>query len=125
MFIHGTQVFYSRTKGGVDCSYQFGEGLNAPTSKGRWEEKLVTQLFKTLAIDGFIAWRLVACEEFTETHELFVSLNKIRNETVFPKSFSFLATYLTLKTICSYKRTIWKQAHEIIYTKKNIMSRIM
>lgn len=63
----------------MDCASQFRAVMKAPFWRGRWKEKIFTQLFKTLVVNGFIECRLVSSYEFLETPELFVSLQTFRN----------------------------------------------
>ncbi len=59
LFKHGTQCLYSRTKGGIDGSAQARAILRSPTSSLKWEQKVVTQTMKTLAVNAFISWRML------------------------------------------------------------------
>lgn len=59
LFRNVLQVHYSKTKGGVDGASQFRATLNYRGGEARWEAKMVTQVFKTLLINGFTVWRLM------------------------------------------------------------------
>ena len=62
LFRHGTQSLYSKTKCGVDGSAQARAILRSSTSSLKWEQKIVSQTIKTLAINAFIAWRMAEKE---------------------------------------------------------------
>lgn len=79
LFKHGTQSFYSKTKGGVDGSAQARAVLRSPTSSLQWEQKIVTQTLKTIFINAFIAWRMCQKRSRLESKESFESLEKFRH----------------------------------------------
>ena len=78
LFKHGTQSLYSKTKGGVDGSAQARAILRSSTSSLKWEQKIVSQTLKTLAINAFIAWRMAEKESLLQSKEAFGSLEKFR-----------------------------------------------
>lgn len=53
LFKHATQCFYSKTKGGVDGAIQQRAILRCSTSHLKWEQKLVSQVFETVAVNSF------------------------------------------------------------------------
>lgn len=55
---HDIQIFYSKTKGGVDGSTQARTFLRSSTIYLKWEQKLVKQSLKTIAVKSFIIWRI-------------------------------------------------------------------
>lgn len=79
LFKHATQSFYSKTKGGVDGSTQQRAILRSPSSHLKWEQKIVSQVFKTLAVNSFIAWRIWERKDLLKDVESFKSLDKFRN----------------------------------------------
>jgi hypothetical protein len=58
LFRHCVQLLYSKTKGGVDGSAQARAILRCSTSAMKWEQTIVTQMQKTLAVNAFIACRI-------------------------------------------------------------------
>ena len=77
-FKHGIQSLYSNTKGGLDGSAQARAVLRSSTSSLRWEQKLVTQTFKTLRVNAFIAWRMSVKRELLASHSRFGGLDRYR-----------------------------------------------
>jgi hypothetical protein len=67
VFKHGTQSIYSKTKGGVDGSAQARAVLRSSTSSLHWEQKIVTQTLKTLAVNAFISYRMEVKSSLLET----------------------------------------------------------
>jgi hypothetical protein len=57
-FKHGTQLFYSKTKEGVDGETQARALLRASTTHMKLEQKIVCHIWKTLLINAFIASRI-------------------------------------------------------------------
>ena len=78
VFKHGIQSLYSKTKGGVDGSAQARAILRSPTSSLRWEQKLVIQTIKTLAVNAFTSYRLQCKSKYLGSQEDFGSLNSFR-----------------------------------------------
>ena len=58
LFKHASQSFYSKTKAGVYGATQQRAILRSSTSHFQWEQKLVSQILKTIAINSFIGWRM-------------------------------------------------------------------
>lgn len=73
-FKHASQSLYSKTKGGVDGSAQARAILRSSTSSLKWEQKVVSQTIKTLAINSFLAWRMAQKKDMLGTKEVFQSL---------------------------------------------------
>ena len=78
LFRHGVQTLYSKTKGGVDGSAQARAILRSPTSSLKWEQKVVTQTLKTLAVNAFVAWRMRQKKSLLENKESFQNLEYYR-----------------------------------------------
>jgi hypothetical protein len=78
-FRHGMQSLYSKTKGGVDGSAQAKAILRSPTSSFKREQKIVSQLMKTLCVNAFIAWRMLQMKSRLQTKELFQDLERFRS----------------------------------------------
>ena len=79
LFKHGSQSLYSKTKGGVDGSAQARAILRSSTSSLKWEQKIVSQTIKTLAVNSFIAWRISEKKGMLESKEAFHSLDYFRD----------------------------------------------
>lgn len=79
LFKHGSQMFYSRTKGGVDGSAQQRAILRSSTSSLKWQQKVVSQTLKTLAVNSFMAWRINQAATLLETQQSYGSLDKFRS----------------------------------------------
>lgn len=75
VFKHGTQSFYSKTKGSVDGSAQARAILRSSSSSLSWEQKIVTQTLKILAINGFISYRLNVRSSLLNSEETNRDLN--------------------------------------------------
>ena len=76
---HSSQSLYSKTKGGVDGATQERAMLRSSTSHFKWEQKLISQTIKTLAINGFIALSIFQRRDLLEDGASFRSLNSYRN----------------------------------------------
>lgn len=79
LFKHSTQSFYSKTKGGVDGATQQRAILRSATSHFAWEQKLVTQVLKTVCVNAFLAWRIFERRDLLQRVEDFKSLDSFRN----------------------------------------------
>lgn len=79
LFKHGAQSFYSKTKGGVDGSAQARAVLRSATTSLKWEQKLVSQTFKTVAINAFIGWRMSEKAQLLEDKVQFGTLDSYRD----------------------------------------------
>lgn len=53
--------------------------LRSSNSHFKWEQKLVSQTIKTLAINAFITWRMFERQDLLESAETFCSLDSYRN----------------------------------------------
>ena len=53
--------------------------LRSSTSHFKWEQKFISQTIKTLAINGFIAWRILQRRNLLEDGASFRSLDSYRN----------------------------------------------
>jgi len=80
LFKHAAQSFYSKTKGGVDGASEMRANLRSPSSHFQWEQKLVSQTIKTVAINAFIGWRIYERRGLLETSDMFGSLDSFRNQ---------------------------------------------
>ena len=79
LFKHASQSLYSKTKGGVDGSAQARAILRSSTPSFKWEQKIVSQTIKTLAVNSFIAWRMTQKRNLLESRVSFQGLNSYRN----------------------------------------------
>ena len=79
IFKHASQVLYNKTKGGVDGNTQMRALLRCPSDTLRWEQKVVTQLFKSVTVNAWIAWRQIQKQDLLDTRELFKGLEQYRN----------------------------------------------
>lgn len=79
LFKHAIQSFYSKTKGGVDGATQQRAILRSATSHLQWEQKLVSQVLKTVSINAFIAWRIFERRDLLQNLGEFKSLERYRN----------------------------------------------
>lgn len=79
LFKHGAQSLYSKTKGGVDGSAQARSILCCSTSSFPWEQKIVSQTLKTLAVNALIAWRMAKPEDLLCSKAHFGSLEQYRD----------------------------------------------
>lgn len=75
---HGTQSFYSKTKGGVDGSAQARAMLRSPSASFKWEQKIVGQTFKTLFVNAFIAYRMHERRDVIEDPMRFQDIHSFR-----------------------------------------------
>lgn len=78
LFKHATQSFYSKTKGGVDGATQYRAVLTSSGSQLAWEQKLITQVLKSLSINAFLAWRIFERRDLVNTSATFKSLDNYR-----------------------------------------------
>ncbi len=88
LFKHGSQSIYSKTKGGVDGTAQARAILRCSTSSLSWEQKMVSQILETLAVNAFTSWRMLRNEKLLTSSSLFVSLNKNRDRLNHTQSFA-------------------------------------
>lgn len=79
VFKHAMQSFYSKTKGGVDGATQQRAILRSSTSHLAWEQKLVSQVLKTVSLNAFFAWRIFERRDLLLTMEDFKNLECFRN----------------------------------------------
>lgn len=79
LFKHATQVYYSKTKGGVDGATKQRAMLRSSTSHLKWEQKIVSQTLKTVAINAFLAWRMFKRQEILQSDTELKSLESFRN----------------------------------------------
>lgn len=79
LFKHATQSFYSKTRGGVDGATQQRAVLRSSGSHMQWEQKLICQVLKTVAINAFIAWRVFERRDLLQSTSEFRSLDAYRN----------------------------------------------
>ena len=63
----------------MDRSTQARVILRSSTSSFQWEQKIVSQMLKTIAINAFIAWRMNTREALLRTSETFRSLGHYRS----------------------------------------------
>lgn len=78
LFKHGSQSLYSKTKGGVDGGTQYRAILRSPSSVLNWEQKIVSQTLKNLAVNAFIAWRMRQRSDLLESMDKFGGVDKFR-----------------------------------------------
>lgn len=78
LFKHASQSIYSKTKCGVDGATQQRAVLRSSTSSFKWEQKVVSQVLKTVAINGFFLWRIFQRRDLLESARSFKSLEKYR-----------------------------------------------
>lgn len=79
MFKHAAQTFYSKTTAGVDGATHYRAVMRSSTLHFKWEQKLVSKMLKTLAVNAFIAWRVFQRQELLQSDEEFKSLDKYRD----------------------------------------------
>lgn len=79
IFKHGCQSVYSKTKGGVDGSAQMRSILRSSTSHLKWEQKIVTQVIKTVLVNSFISWRIYEQRQLLQSSQTFQSLDSFRH----------------------------------------------
>ena len=53
--------------------------LRCPTDTLKWKQKVVTQVFKSIAVNAWVAWRQLEKEELLESRESFKGLDAYRN----------------------------------------------
>jgi hypothetical protein len=78
VFKHGIQSLYSKTKGGVDGNAQARTIVRSTTISPKWEQKLVTQTFKTLAVNAFVSYRLHQKVDLLQSQETFRGISAFR-----------------------------------------------
>lgn len=79
LFRHGTQMMYSKLKGGVDGATQFRAILRSSSTSVGWEQKIVMQTFKNLFVNSFVAWRMSMTKDKLESEETFKNLDVYRS----------------------------------------------
>ena len=79
VFKHGIQSLYSKTKGGVDGTAQARAVMRSSTSSLRWEQKLVIQTLKTLAVNAFTSYRLQCKAHLLESRDAFGGMKRFRD----------------------------------------------
>ena len=79
IFKHASQAIYNKTKGGVDRNAQMRAILSFPTGTLKCEQKIVTQVFRSIAINAGVASRQLEKEELLESRESFKGLDAYRN----------------------------------------------
>ena len=79
LFKHAEQSFYSKTNGGVDGATQQRAVMRSSTSHLQCEQKLVSQVLKTLSVNAFVAWRIFERRDLLQSAEHFKSLESYRD----------------------------------------------
>ena len=79
LFKHASQRFCSNTMACVDGATQQRVILPFSTSHFQWEQKLVSQILTSIAINSFIGWRMSERVDLLESTESFKALYKYRN----------------------------------------------
>lgn len=79
LFKHCTQSFYSKCKGGVDGATQARSLLRSQSAHLKWEQKITSQVLKTVIVNSFIIWRMAQREDALESRESFKDLDKYRH----------------------------------------------
>ena len=74
LFKHASKSFYCKTKASVDGATEQRAILRCSTSHFKWEQKVVWQTLKTLAINAFIGWRMFQRENLLESSDTLHSL---------------------------------------------------
>lgn len=86
------QVFYSRTKEGVDCTPNFRSEINSNGFCVGWESKIVLYYFKRLLLNGVLVCRLTKCNEKLPPSPHLVSLERFKENLNRNMSFSDFTT---------------------------------
>lgn len=80
LFKHGSQIFYSKTKCGVDIAIEIGANFRSPLSHFQLEQKLFSQTMETFAINAFIFWRIYEKFVLLESSRIFGSPDSYRSQ---------------------------------------------
>ena len=76
VFKHSSQTLYNKMKRGVDGNAQMRAILRCPCDTLKWEQKVVTQAFKSITVNARVAWRQLQREDMLSTREYFKSLEQ-------------------------------------------------
>lgn len=76
---HGCQSWYSATKCGVDQTAQARAVLRSSTSALPWEQKMVIQVLKSVAVNAHVGWRINERKDVLDDSTKFISLQSYRN----------------------------------------------
>lgn len=85
LFRHGLQVWYSRTKGGVDGVPRYRAILRVSTTSLGCDQKVIMQTCKMLLSNAFISWRFVEWASlngdcsFENLNQFRTTLNKMES----------------------------------------------
>lgn len=79
LFRHGSQTFYSRTKGGVDGSAQYRATLRSSMTVFSWEQKLITQTIKAVVANAYVLWKINRNSRLLESASSYVGIDRFRN----------------------------------------------
>lgn len=87
LFRHGSQTFYSRTKGGVDGSAQYRATIRSSMTIVSWEQKLITQTIKAVVANAYVLWKINRNSRLLESASSYVGIDRFRNNII--KNVSF------------------------------------
>lgn len=79
LFKHGTQSFYSKTKGGVEGATEYRSTLRSSMVVCKWEQKLFSQTIKSVLANAFIIWKLKRRSDLLHSMDVFKSIESYRN----------------------------------------------
>ena len=79
VFKQSSQTLYNKTKGGADGNAQMRAILRCPSDTLKWEQKVVTQVFKSITVNAWVACRQLQREDMLSTRESFKSLEQYRS----------------------------------------------
>ena len=87
-FKHASQTVYYKIKRGVDGNAKQRAILRCSTVTLKWEQKVVTQIFKSLAVNAWLAWRQLQKEDLLKSKESFKGLDQFRHSLNNIESFA-------------------------------------
>lgn len=113
LFKHATQSFYSKTKGSVDGATQQRAVLSSFTSHMALEQKIVSQILKTVPLNTLIFWRVFERRNLLHSLEESMSLDSYRNALNKVKSAPGIMFEVSLKLVSYVKSVAEERIEEI------------
>lgn len=112
IFKHAAKTFYSNTKAGEDGATQFRAAIRSCTSYFKWEQKLVSQVLSTIAVNVFIAWRIFQRQDLIQSDNSFKSMESYMNSL---RKVQPMANFMfdTARELISYAATIQIQERKV------------
>ena len=105
---HGSQTLYNKTKGGVNGNAQMRAILRCSTDTLKWEQKVVTQILKSITVNAWVAWRQLQRQDLLASSKNFKGLEQHRHAPNRVESLADFIYELTLELL-AYAETLEKE----------------